>query len=125
MYANKGEHLTTGRFKASENIFFNYFQIRTRDVQFEENEMFALISFVKDNRADLFGSGSKGGYRVEEAKKKAWISCAEAVYISGGTSLREWQKVRHKWNDLQYKAKKYLSKRIGKNITGKCNSYVD
>ena len=67
----------------------------------------------------LFGSG--GGHGVDARKRKAWSEVAEKVAEVGnpyGINRGGAEDIRRKWSDLAYRAKQYLKRRNGKNVTG-------
>ena len=84
--------------------------------------MLTLCEFVKLNTSRQWGSGSTHG--VAQAKRAAWAEAAVLVNEAGegeGVAVARQQK---KWNDVSYHAKKYLSRRRGKE-TVKCTTWKD
>ena len=85
-------------------------------------EVFTLCEYVKLHKSALFGSSS--GHGVAHARRKAWEGAALAVNQAGHINRGCGSDIRLKWNDLAYRAKKYRTKRKGKE-TGKYFKIID
>ncbi len=77
---------------------------RAGNWSFEEISM--LVEFVMQNRHKLVGTSNKSNANVEKTKAHYWKMCS-SVLVENGCSLRDWQKIRKKWQTISCDARAY------------------
>ncbi|KAL2093129.1 hypothetical protein ACEWY4_010441 [Coilia grayii] len=89
-----------------------------RSPAFTQEEMDILLDEVQKHRATLFG-GTKGVKSVA-AKIQRWEAIAKCMAPSGPCGLRDWQRVRKKWQEFasQTKRKEATARRAAQATGG-------